>query len=302
MTKIKNRDNVMDKLNLIMINLPNNLSTIEKIRWIYIKTGEVFSYDFRVVTNMDYAKVKIDFENDYISKYETCVQIAEVFNIMLNYIDGCESKVIERIANVRGIQGENHVANEVTLSTGECFILDLTLDLYLIQSGCQTRQFGYDSSPNKNYDIISLVECRNMDNKLGLIKNERYTDEVIEELKGDLNKKTYQNDAEKIEDIISDISKIIPSFNGYHEGKQFVNKLFLDLLPYSYKEFNLTYINGDEMELLTCFRILNVWYLYDSKLGLISTNLSNLKEMLSGGWTTRSNELMSELGSSYIKK
>ena len=299
-----NGENVIDKLNLLLFNIPENTTLLEKIRWLYIKVGEVFSYNYKVLNDIDYAKKEIDFSKDYIGRYQTCTQISYLLNIMLNNLEGCTSKVIVRKANIRGNSDVEHVANEVTLVTGEKFILDLTLDLYLIQSGCQTKQFGFTGDIYNTCDIISLKECEIMDRKLGLIKNGEYTDRKIERQKQIIDSLNYSNipDVNIIEHRMSLIRELLPNFNGYHEGKLFINKLFNKLLGYSYKEYNLRYIRDNGMELLTCFKIYSggdiLWYLYDPKLGIIETNIDRLVNMLSSGWTTKSKSLFDEIAKS----
>lgn len=294
-------ENIINELNLILFNVPQDINLLEKIRWLYIKTGEIFSYDYRVSDNIDYATNKLDFSENYINRYQTCTQISYIFNLMLNYIDGCDSKVIERKAEIRGLRGVEHVANEVTLITGEKLILDLTLDLYLIQSGCQTKQFGYTTNIENTCDIISLKECEEIDKRLGLIKNGEYTDKKIKQVKEILDSLDYSdmNEEQKIEYKINKIIPIIPKFYGYHESKQFVNKLFIEILKEPYKEFNLKHIRDNDMEMVTCFKIssetTSLWYLHDSKLGLIKTSPSNLKNMLNCGWYTKSETLLNEL-------
>ncbi len=296
-----NGENVVDELNLLLFNIPDNLTVLEKIRWLYIKVGQIFSYNYKVVDDIQIAKQEINFLKNYVNRFQTCTQISYLFNLMLNNIEGCKSTVIERKANIRGVNAVEHVANLVTLETGEKYILDLTLDLYLIQSGCQTKHFGFDGDIENTCDIISLKECETMDKKLGLIKNNEYLDNEIQRLKEQLNSKDYSNiqDESQISYKINKIIPIIPKFNGYHEGKQFINKLFFELLDFPYKEFNLTYNHDGDMELVTCFKIENnsscEWYLYDSKLGLINTNINNLTNMLSSGWNTKSQTLLNEI-------
>lgn len=301
-------ENVINELNLILFNIPQYITLLEKVRWLYIKVGEIFSYDYRISDNIDYATIQLDFSKNYINRYQTCTQISYLFNLMLNYIDGCHSKVIERKTKIRGLRDIEHVANEVTLSTGEKLILDLTLDLYLIQSGCQTKQFGYTTNIENTCDIISLKECEEIDKKLGLIKNGEYTDKKIQQVKEIIDFSDYSDMSEeqKIEYKINKIIPIIPKFYGYHESKQFINKLFIDILKEPYKEFNLKHIRDNNMEMLTCFKISNkttsLWYLYDSKLGLIKTNLSNLTNMLNCGWFTKSETLLNELSQNSKKR
>ena len=299
-------NNILNDLNLILLNVPENVETLEKIRWIYIKCGELFSYDYRVAYDINYGKKEIDFSKDYIDRYQTCSQISYILNIMFNNIEGCTSRIIERKADFRGANRLEHVANEITLSTGEKYIMDLTLDLYLIQSGCQTKQFGFTTDSEGTHDIIPISKCKKMDTNLNLIKNNEYTDSKIESLKNELDSFDYSimSDKEIIEYKIKKIIPIIPKFYGYHESKQFIDKLFSELLHSNYKEYNLSTLDSNNnTKILTCFNIdcnsEPLWYLYDEKLGLIKTNKETLNYMLNSGWETRSQTLKEEL---YHKK
>lgn len=43
-----NDSNIVSDINLILFNIPENVPTLDKVRWLYIKLGELFSYDYRV--------------------------------------------------------------------------------------------------------------------------------------------------------------------------------------------------------------------------------------------------------------
>lgn len=170
MEKINKKDindnNIIADINLILFNMPKNASYIEQIRWVYIKLGDLFSYDYRVANHPDIVTKQLNFEEDYIGGFQTCIQIAEIMNIVINSLGPeCKGKIVETSDNVRGIVGPKHRANAVEFSNGEKYLLDLTLDLYLIQSGCQTKHFGY-TCPNGEYDIMPLVECESIDKKI----------------------------------------------------------------------------------------------------------------------------------------
>lgn len=158
-----NDENILSDIELVLYNMPNDISSKEKVRWVYIGLGNLFSYDYRIADDIKYGKDKVINPSVYIGRYQTCIQISEIMNIVLNQIDGVESKTIERKLNgYRSFSGENHVANEVKVKTDdgnyETYLLDLTLDLYLIQSGCKTRHFGFESGQNGEYDIIPQTE------------------------------------------------------------------------------------------------------------------------------------------------
>lgn len=298
-----NNPNIISDINLLLLNIPEDTTPIEKIRWIYIKLGCLFSYDYHIAENESIALKEIDYSDDFVGRFETCRQISSILNIIINQmITECHSEIIERKREGRGQYSIEHTANVVTMPTGEKYLLDLTLDLYLIQSGCQTKQFGFTSDAKSTYDIISSTECLNMDQKMGLIQNNEYTDLKIQRAEDEIHKHDYTKMSEKeiINYQINFINNLlIFPFYGHYEGKQFINKLFQSLLSFSYKEFNFTYQENKEMS--TCFEIFDsdnnkYWYFYSNTLNLVQTNEKNISNMLKCGWKTKSNTLEKIIG------
>lgn len=302
-------ENILGALNLLLMNIPQNLEPLEKVRWLYIKLGELFSYDYRVATDINVAKKEVDFSEEFISRYQTCKQISQIFNLMLNNIDEkIKSKIITRENPERGNFELKHEAIEITVDNSEKYLLDLTLDLYLIQSGCQTKQFGFTTNLEGTYDIIPLSDCKKMDTKMGLIKYGEYTDKKISDTKSKINMQDYSkmNKEEEFDYKINSIKYLIPKLPGYHESKMFIGKVLLDILTYKYKEYNLTYKSDNNMQLVTCYKIeyendKYKWYLYNSQIGLIETSTLNIKNMLASGFKTNSKTLEEELDESNIK-
>lgn len=291
------QENIAGSLNMLLINVPENIELIEKIRWLYIKAGHLFSYDYRIGANIDLAKKDIDFENNRINRYLTCTQISYLFKLMIEYLDpNLKVNIIERKGTQIRLDGVEHVANEVIMPTGERYILDLTLDLYLIQSGCKTKQFGFTTDASGNYDIISLAECREMDKKLGLLKEE-YTDDKINRLKEQLEQEQFLSLENKLNRGLDMISSLSVKFNGAFEAKQYINKLLLELVNIPCREFNMSYSNDTGNQLSTCFHLesendnIDMWLIYNSEMGLIRTSENRIAHMLNNGWTTRSNTL-----------
>jgi hypothetical protein len=223
---------------------------------------------------------------------------------MLNNIDPdkCKSKIIKRnIDNVAS--GVDHVANEVTID-GKKYLLDLTLDLYLIQSGCQTREFAYTTDVNNTQNIISLAECEQMDNNIGLLPLDGYTDDKIKKIRnivGNIDFSKYP-DAEILNRIILIIkNSLMYNFDGPHESKMYIAKLINDFIldcPFlrvDCKEYNLYFSNGDEDNFITCyiFDLGNdkVCYTYSNKLGMVNSSFEFIDSLLNSGWKTNSNSL-----------
>ncbi len=295
---VKN-DNIVSDINLILFNIPENVSTLEKVRWIYIKLGELFSYDYTVVSKPKEALKELTFEDNYISPYQTCIQISQIMNIILNSLGPeCKSKIVDTQDSVRGINNSTHKANSVEFSNGEKYLLDLTLDLYLIQSGCQTKHFGF-TTPNGEYDILPLLECEKIDKSFGIIKYGEYTDKKINDMKSRLNSIDYSSmtEDEILNYKLSMLNTLVPKFRGSHEGKMYLNKLFIEVLKSRFKEYHLTLQRESIDELATIYKFIDTdsWYLYTPNLGLFRTSKENIKSMLNSGWISKSNSLFDDL-------
>lgn len=295
---VKN-DNIVSDINLILFNIPENVSILEKVRWIYIKLGELFSYDYTVVSKPKEALKELTFEDNYISPYQTCIQISQIMNIILNSLGPeCKSKIVDTQDSVRGINNSTHKANSVEFSNGEKYLLDLTLDLYLIQSGCQTKHFGF-TTPNGEYDILPLLECERIDKSFGIIKYGEYTDKKINDMKSRLNSIDYSSmtEDEILNYKLSMLNTLVPKFRGSHEGKMYLNKLFIEVLKTRFKEYHLTLQRESIDELATIYKFIDTdsWYLYTPNLGLFRTSKENIKSMLNSGWISKSNSLFDDL-------
>ncbi len=295
---VKN-DNIVSDINLILFNIPENVSILEKVRWIYIKLGELFSYDYTVVSKPKEALKELTFEDNYISPYQTCIQISQIMNIILNSLGPeCKSKIVDTQDSVRGINNSTHKANSVEFSNGEKYLLDLTLDLYLIQSGCQTKHFGF-TTPNGEYDILPLLECEKIDKSFGIIKYGEYTDKKINDMKSRLNSIDYSSmtEDEILNYKLSMLNTLVPKFRGSHEGKMYLNKLFIEVLKSRFKEYHLTLQRESIDELATIYKFIDTdsWYLYTPNLGLFRTSKENIKSMLNSGWISKSNSLFDDL-------
>ena len=104
---------ITSAIELILVNLPNDISIMESIRLIYVRLGRLFSYDYNVASDINIALRKVDFEN--VSNYQTCTQISEILKACLSYINkDVKCEVIDRNVNVRGVRGDSHRALAVS--------------------------------------------------------------------------------------------------------------------------------------------------------------------------------------------
>lgn len=306
-------EDVLSDIRLLMDNVPRSVTPLEKVRWYYINLGKLFSYDYRVA--YDIYKYGYDKQIDmskFVGRYQTCIQISEILNMILNTINGVECKTIKRkLRNERGMYGDGHIANEVIINQdGNTLklLLDLTLDLYLIQSDCLTKHFGYEDDGSGTYDIISQSENKAMDLTLGFIFDENdYTNSVINKFKERIRQTSFDGVPPKeiVNYKIAVIHKLSKKFPGYHEGKRYIEMLFDELLDAYFKEFNLYYQDEDQVNLKTVYRInlddYEKWIIYSNKSGFICTNIDKLRDMLDNGWMTNSETLKDIVYSNYRK-
>ena len=149
--------NILNEIKNIPNTIPNNLTPLEKTRYIYKKLGNLFCFDYRTrfTDNVTEAITKPLNYNYYINNFVSCIPMAIILNKLLNNINGVSSIIIPRqIPNLRGAAfQEQHTANEITINNKK-YLIDLALDLYLIQSNCQTKYFAAQSDNNK-YQTLS---------------------------------------------------------------------------------------------------------------------------------------------------
>ena len=155
--KIARGENMISQLNIILRIVPDSFSPLEKAWWIYNKAALIFSYDFRVAHDINIAFKEIDFETNSSGYYQTCWQISDLLCLMLNYFQGeMKANVIKTNIEIRGQQLSEvpHKCVELIIGENERYILDLTMDLFYIQSGMLPRHFAKSKS---NIIIILLL-------------------------------------------------------------------------------------------------------------------------------------------------
>ena len=303
------REDVLDDISLLVYNVPDNLTPLQKVRWFYIQLGKLFSYDYRVAKDVNYGTNKNFNPAQFIGRYQTCIQISEVVAIILNSIDGVRCNIIERkLPDLRFTYADHHVGNEVIVNdNGQQLklLLDLTLDLYLVQADCMTRHFGYDDDGTGTYDIIPLSDIRKMDYEIGFIAD-GYTDDKINEAKNFINVVDGLTNKETIEYRLLLVNKFVKRFNGYHEGKQYINMLLKELLQLPYHEYNIYCNEDDGINLKTVYKInlgdVEKWIVYSNRVGVISTDKSKLNDILNHGWNTNSKSLPEVVKPKQLKK
>ena len=298
---LKVGQNIIPSINFIAASMPEDITDLEKVRYIYINLGKLFSYDYRVVRDESVISKQIDYASNEINRYQTCYQISEILTILINgLVPTSHAKIVERKINGRSFNKE-HIATEVTFKDNLKILLDLTLDLSNIQAGLRTKEFGFTTNINNDYDIISLRECEEMDEKLGFIAD-KYTDDYINEFKNTLKKANFsgKSKAEILDFKIRKIKEVLAKdFKGEHEAIRYINTLFNKILTNeelsTLKQFNLSYENTDELNFMAIFSFdaLGLYYSYSNELGFNKINESTIENLLKSGWKTNSNSIQS---------
>lgn len=161
--------------------LPNGLDDISKAKYIYIKLGEVISFDplysfgkskdrYRIYNNISY---EYDDLNDlFESGLLICRSIAYIYKYVLNKF-GIDSYV--HYDNPE----DNHVFNVITINGNIRIFADIQRDLEFIQTRSKTRYFDINNA--YSYDQLEI------DKKIGYVTNENdYFDFKLLELKNSL--------------------------------------------------------------------------------------------------------------------
>lgn len=241
----------------IIKNIPEDLENNEEIlRYIYIKLGNIFSYnrDYLYATDSRFSK---DIYEDYLNieiidnakienKIEAvCKQITDILVEVINNIPE-EKKKDTLSAKMLGYrkEEENHVATLVK-SGDKNYYMDLYKDMYAIQKGFRTKFFALSGNDlekelEKNLDMkadLRGIKCDEIpeenlektDKKLGYSFNGIYMDEAVEMLRKEMqiedNWKKYEKDYEEItkkenkEDVIARL-KLDFIFNNFRNNSK----------------------------------------------------------------------------------
>ena len=279
-------NNIKKEILEVVDTIPEGVSPLEKVRWIYIKLGKLFSFTY----NKDIVDPNVSILSDYINKYETCTEISNILNEILNNIDpSIKCEVIDR-KNPNRIYTTEHNCNVITYEHDgleEKYLLDLTLDLYRIQFGLTTNEFGLCGYEGLDLDILPKMDAKKMDINLGLIEEE-YNDKKIEDIKRTLSFTDFSNMSFE-EEINYRMQKVIPFLelsNTFSELNEFLYHIVLDNF-FKCQIIRSIIRKDDKVSYLYVFRKngMAVWYIFDENNKFYKTNPDNVKTMLDNGWS-----------------
>ena len=148
--------------------MPDNLTQIEKARWIYIQLGRFFSYDERYILteNEDERKKIFDKTPEEITGDKAvCTSISRIYEKLLKKVGIANVKTIV-VPDERG----GHGYNELEID-GKKYCVDLIHELVNIKGGLKTKEFmpqiHYEYNGEKEYDCLTEDELKRIDDKIG---------------------------------------------------------------------------------------------------------------------------------------
>lgn len=307
----------------IIKNIPEGLSEIEKVRYIYIEVAKILSYkrdflyllDDRPMEDIYTENITIDsIENsDYQNKISAvCNQYAGILTETLN-------SLYRPYINARTVGYDkrkfSYVAVIVTVC-GNSYYLDINPDLYRVQKGMKTVGFATCNEiiEDAKCKTISEEELKRVDEKIGYCKYGMYMNDAIEMLKSEMLDeenweeyiKEYDLNTETKEHIIfkCKIDFIFQYLknNLQEESKlniveisRYYQEIFRRLLTNEEKNTNTIKLNDiylknkeNNLEESLLYRIEMkhniLYYLYrDEERGFVKTSLSELIEMYKNG-------------------
>ncbi|MDF2865246.1 MAG: hypothetical protein K0R72_55 [Clostridia bacterium] len=227
---------------LLKNTLPTGLDDISKAKYLYIRLGEIISFDplysfgsskdrYRIYNNIQY---KYDDLNElFESKLLICKSISYIYKYILNEF---EINSYVRYDN----PDDNHVFNIIITQNNIKISADVQRDLEFIQTKSKTRYFDFINSTL--YDQVEI------DKKIGYLQNDNdYFDIKLLEFKNLLKENT------------SLISKVESIFNFLFCNNNINNLKFSENIKYykyvlkeilDYREFNRLYFS-------ICYEICN---------------------------------------------
>ncbi len=213
----------------IISSIPEELSEIEIIRYIYLKCGDLFTYN-RDVSKVSWEEAielydkpfswhRVEKKEETSRIKETCNQIAtactEAINTAMRKI-GASGRIWAENIGYKPSE-ETHVATLLHVDDKVIF-LDLYKDLFRIQNGMKTCYFAPSIERLKKEkaeypyigELLKGIECTTipdeelmkMDKKCGYNKNGIYMDDALAQLKKELQQ---INDINDVKRFVGDI-------------------------------------------------------------------------------------------------
>ena len=151
----------MNIINKILNEIPDNLTDIEKARYMYIALGKYFSYDEQfVISNSDKEKKQIFDRNveELVGDKAVCTSISRVYEKILNEIGINATTIIRDGLNI------GHAYTEVEINN-ETYKTDLIHDLMNIKTGFKTHSFM--GRAEDKYSYLEEDDLKKIDDKIG---------------------------------------------------------------------------------------------------------------------------------------
>lgn len=229
---------------LILGNMPSNLSDLEKARFIYLKLAMYlnFSTKFQNTSDKEFAKmytnksVNIDSIN---TNQIICKWWARIYSSFLNEV-GIKNEIVDLSHEyvIFYINGKKWVADATN---------DNYTDLARIKYGDESMHFGvcFDQKseepyPNINYNAKEMAIIAEIDKKF---KFYQMRIEIYKQLKSKLltSSTARLNITQKIELMFETIGKL---YDGYYESKEFVKQIEYDF----FSEEEMKHIHAVELK------------------------------------------------------
>lgn len=160
--------------------IPDQLSPMEQVRYLYIELGKLVSFDERYWKGNSKTKKKI-YRASFRKRMEDlksdrriiCVSLARMFQELLAEI-GVKATLYQPDPD------DPHINNIVEID-GKRYVMDLQRDLEYIQTNRRTQHFGKKSKKEYvQFSEISVEEEEQIDRRIGYVQEDRdYTEHYL---------------------------------------------------------------------------------------------------------------------------
>lgn len=193
----------------IIAGIPDGLSMMEQIRYLYIELGKMVSFDERYWKGNSKMQKKI-YRGSFRKKIEDlrtdrriiCVSLSVMFQELLTEIGV--------YASLNQPDPEDPHINNLVLCDGKRYVMDLQRDLEYIQTNRRTRFFGKEKMAFDTFASISEEEEETMDRKIGYYREENGGYDYAQDYLQDMTQQLQAKDrtlTEKVEFILAQSSK-----------------------------------------------------------------------------------------------
>ena len=176
----------------IIDEMPTDLSDLEKARYLYLKIGDIITYNFLYHREID-RRLREDIYSEDITIHDLERDVYQnKITLVCKQASELLAEALNRVNIPSKIEGLDFVTQQhvdvISMVDGKRLCFNIMKDAMLIQKGFKTREFGLKNTSllGTKCDTLTEEEIEEVDKKLDYIKYGMYMDDTVAMLRKEM--------------------------------------------------------------------------------------------------------------------